>query len=334
MENYLRTYGWAGNLVIITIACFLIAWAINGWAASFLAPYTVPGLPELAEVKKVEFKMPARRNAPKDRATPVASRCLFGCPEDVGGGEGGGDKQNACETTAECPEGNECRDGQCQPVEDAAVADGFPVQSDLAVKLLGSMVANKPQWSTALLQDTSTQQTFVVRPYELLLGAEVLEVKRDRIIIRRNGRKEFIRMEDAIQGNPSGKSLAARSPATPTTRPSSGPVKQVNENKFVLDREQIREKIANKEELLKGATVVPNYASGKKSGLKLIGVKPNSAYSTLGLKSGDIVESLNGEPINDQSQALDMLEKLGSTDKVRIVVRRNGRTENMQYSFK
>ncbi|MEM1348866.1 MAG: type II secretion system protein N, partial [Myxococcota bacterium] len=282
MENYLRTYGWAANLVVITIACFLVAWAINGWAASFLAPYTVPGLPELAEVKKVEVKVPTRAKVPTDRVTPMASRCLFGCPEeDAGDEDGKGEGASACQTTAECSEGNECRDGTCQPVQDnVASADGLPVQSDLAVKLLGSMVANKSQWSTALLQDSSTQQTFVVRPYELLLGAEVLEVKRDRIIIRRNGRKEFIRMEDAIQGNPSAKNLATRAPIAPAPpKPEPDEPKQITQSNFVLDREQLKEKLANKQDLLQGATVVPNYASGKKSGLRLIGVKPDSAYS-------------------------------------------------------
>ena len=347
METLFRRYGWAVRLAIIAIASLLIAMIINSFIASQLAPLTVPKLPDIKKQVATEASKKAVSNkslAAVDRVGAITTRCFFGCPEEV--------DPNAC--AEPCPEGQQCVEGACvepQP-EIAEIPGNLPVLSDLNVELVGVMVSSRPEWSSALIQDPASKQAYVVRPDEMLLGqAKVVEIKRDRIILERGGRLEFIRLKDTITGNPSAASLA-RAPSPPPsvpspTAPRADPlkgiareeeqeeqVKPLGEGKFELSRASIDSRLKNRAELVKGASIIPNYRNGKKSGLKLLNVTGNSVYNQLGFKSGDVLQAVNGEEIRSQAHAMELMDKFRESDNVKIVIERNGKRETLDYNIK
>lgn len=351
MENLFRKYGWVLRLALIALACLLLAMSVNSYIASKLAPYTVPSAPTLANdksPKKPANKKPRPRRV--NKADAVAKRCFFGC-------EDAPDTTAAPECPAEgCPEGEQCVAGQCVSSDSVAAVDpsGTPVASDMNVKLVGAMVSNKKQWSTALIQDPGGQQTYVVRVDDMIMGqAKLVDVKRDRIIIERNGRLEYIRLEGAISGNPvaagaprqaamsSGlpKLAAPTSKAMPTkqrepksAKNTSG-VRKMDKGSFAVERKALEAKLKNKQQLAKDATIIPNYKNGKKSGLKLININEGSVYKTIGLQDGDVLQSVNGVKIRSQAHAMELMEQFREANKVTLELDRNGKTEQLQYEI-
>lgn len=356
METFLRKYNWAIFLGLIGLGALLSALIANNFLASKLAPYTVPELPNLVAQKTEPSSGGAVNRA--DWSGMIGGRCLFGCVAPAA----------PLECPQGCADGEECQNGICVSTgeEEYEEVSDVPVQSDLNVKLLGSMVATQPRWSLALLFDNTTQQTHVLRPGEMLLGqAEILEISRDRVIFRRSGRLEFIRMENTLAGNPvaapvrQGQSRASRNPTSQVdgnaqranpdaikaaaaaheeerSKPAAneGGVQQVSENRYSVPRAAIEQQMSNPEALARQARIMPNYKDGESAGLRLVGVSPNSVYSQLGIRSGDVIHSVNGVPLDNQRKAMEMLDKMRSESRVTIEVERRGKKEKIEYDIR
>lgn len=348
MEDFLRKYGWLITLAFIGVGATLAAIGVNNILASELAPFTVPELPEF-ETRDKQKQAPQRNVAGiRNWDGSIAGRCLFGCRDE--------EEKNQC--PGGCEEGEECQEGQCVPMEQQTGPrdSSIPVESDAPLKLLGTMSADNPQYSMALIMDEDSNQTHVVTP-EDYIGDDILivEVRRDRVVFDRNGQLEFIRMANSISGNPTPVSVGP-APATSPVRPSASMnkqiakavakkeggedaeedresgIEQVEEGNFQVNRESIQKRLENPEELASQGRVIPNYKDGKRSGLKIVGIGPNSIYRDLGIQSGDVLRGVNGEEINTQQEAMELFEKLKSEDEVEVQVERRGQQKEIRYN--
>ena len=82
------------------------------------------------------------------------------------------------------------------------------------------------------------------------------------------------------------------------------------------------------------ARVIPNYRKGKYEGFKLVGVRPGSLYRAIGIRSGDIVRSINGEAINSPNKAMELFNKLKNSSSLNLEVERRGKIEQFNYAIR
>jgi general secretion pathway protein C len=61
-----------------------------------------------------------------------------------------------------------------------------------------------------------------------------------------------------------------------------------------------------------------------KEGMRLSGLKPDNVLSKLGMKNGDLLQSINGFDMSDPEKAVDAYAKLRSAGKLDITVNRDG----------
>jgi general secretion pathway protein C len=346
METFFQKYGWAINLALIALGALLLALMVNGFIASRLAPFTVPEMPSFAGAEDGAGR--AQREVNRvDWSGELGRRCLFGCAEPI--------DPSVC--PGGCPEGKQCQNGTCVDivVDEPEFVSDVPVQSDLNLKLTGAMVAREPRWSLALILDNATQQTLVSSIGDMLPGnAELIEIRRDRILVNRSGRIEFIRLENTIGGNPTP--TAARPQAR---RPTEGDavvaesmargsqlqqaqqkqdshlgVRQDGENRYAVERAAIERELADPAALARQARIMTNYRDGEAHGLRLVGVTPNSVFSQLGIRSGDVIHSINGTTLNNQRQAMDLLDSMRRENRVVIEVERRGSRQKYEYNIR
>lgn len=350
MEPFLQKWGWIGHLVLIAIAAVLLATSFNQYLAIQLAPYTVPELPKFAKKSQKSSKTNRKPRA-RSYSRSIVDRCLFGCAEEDPGPK---------ECPDGCEEGEVCQDGTCVPADpDSEIPSELPVASDLGVKLLGAMVADDPDFSVALFSDSSAKTTYILAVGEMLLGsAEIVEIRRDRVIIRRNGRLEYVKLENSLSGAPTLTATVANLPPgatdikrTPTVSKSDdsgasnddeeqekkapqAKVQKLDDGTFVLDSKAVNRELSDPEKLAKGAKVIPNYSDGKPHGIKLVGIRSSSVYAQLGIESGDVVRSINGTDIKNQAHALELLQGLKGAKSASIDVERRGQTRKLKYKVK
>jgi general secretion pathway protein C len=95
----------------------------------------------------------------------------------------------------------------------------------------------------------------------------------------------------------------------------------------------LNEKLNDLESLARQARVIPHYRDGKPQGFKLVGVRPGSLYSHIGIRSGDVLKAVNGDEISSPNKALEMYEKLKNSSNVTLEIERRGRPISLDYKI-
>lgn len=356
-KNYLSTYTdrlaavaqtrWFRVLAAIALVTFLLATILNQILAAQLAPYTVTKLPEYSAQTTTSSEDADDDTPPPSRwSARLDGRCFFGCPSKSE------EEKNKCPDG--CPDGKECKEGECVPVEDEEPdkpKSDVPVESEIDVKLLGCMVAQDPRYSMALVQGGKSEESYVVSPGDMLpQEARVLKIERDRIFIMRDGQKEYIQLAESIGGDPNPVSISKPNPRPRSAGgdTSDGPqneddrggakasasVDKKSSKEYTVPKEKLEKKLDNPRDLAQEVRVLPNYENEDREGLKMVGVSPSGIFSELGFESGDVVHSVGGEELTSQKDAMEMLERLRSKESVDVTVERDGERVERQYNLK
>ena len=74
-------------------------------------------------------------------------------------------------------------------------------------------------------------------------------------------------------------------------------------------------------------------ASGKVAGITAANISDVPLAKQLGLKDGDILQTVNNEKIDSQQKILDMVQKYQNADSFRIGIMRNGKQEIVTFNF-
>src|SRR5262249_7855987 len=162
--------------------------------------------------------------------------------------------------------------------------------TSLRVKLLGTLLAGRPQWSLASILDTGTNRAQTYMVGDKLEGAEVLEIERERVIIFNNHRREFI---DGDAG--AGAAVAYNPPPRPATAADQHPsvlgtgIRALSENEYEVPRTEIDKTLSNLNDVAMQARIVPAFKDGQAQGFKLFSIRPDSIYTKIGIQNGDVI---------------------------------------------
>jgi len=141
-------------------------------------------------------------------------------------------------------------------------------------------------------------------------------------------------------GTPPDRGAAAASaepkpaPAAAKTPYTEG-VKQTGPFEYNIDRAMLNEQLQDLAKLGREARVIPNYDrdSGSYKGFKLIGVRPNSLYRAIGIRSGDVIMQINGEELNSPGKALELFTKLQNSSGISLDIMRRGQKQSLTYKI-
>jgi general secretion pathway protein C len=97
----------------------------------------------------------------------------------------------------------------------------------------------------------------------------------------------------------------------------------------------LNEQLQDLAKLGREARVIPNYDrdSGSYKGFKLIGVRPNSLYRAIGIRSGDVIMQINGEELNSPGKALELFTKLQNSSGISLDIMRRGQKQSLTYKI-
>jgi general secretion pathway protein C len=143
-------------------------------------------------------------------------------------------------------------------------------------------------------------------------GARLHAVYADRVLLERNGALETLSL-------PRNESPAGRASAPP---PSFGSRAAAMAN-------------ANPTLLAGMVRIQPVFTQGKLTGYRIFpgGTKGNAAFSQLQLKPGDLIEAVNGTPLDDAGRAMEVLQTLSSSASATVTVSRNGQSQEVNLNL-
>lgn len=208
-----------------------------------------------------------------------------------------------------------------------------PIPSQLPLNLMGTIVHSNPEKSIANVEVTGKNSVLPFRVNQDIENlATLTKVERGKIFIRNlsSNRLEFIELKEKMKLNFGG--AKAMSPVPKAGAPQ---VAQTAPNKFEISRAEVMKQMADLPTFLNTAAMQPNRkANGEVDGFKFIAIQPGSAISQLGFRAGDVIKSVNGEPVTSPAQAMELYQQFRSATNVKLGVNRDGKDQEFDYTVK
>jgi len=196
--------------------------------------------------------------------------------------------------------------------------------TSLNLVLTGVMV--RGAGSFAIVSANGGEATSFTIGEEILAGAILHAVYPDRALLRRAGLLESMLLKDSI-------ALPEGSIITSPQHRDAGSLAGIrgSGNNFTVERNTLTQQM-QRPEFLTQALMVPNAGGG----FLVREIQPGSVYEKLGVRAGDVIRSVNGQPINNMEEVMKLYQQLGGVNRagsVAIEVVRGGRSESLQYNL-
>ncbi len=190
--------------------------------------------------------------------------------------------------------------------------------TELKLKLLGTVTGDKDK-AYAVIVDPAEKRQNLYRAGDTIQNATLKVILREKVVLRVDGRDEILEIEEDRAGE--------KTIGLPKRSTTAGP------QNLTLKRSQIQAAVDDVNTLMKQVRIRPHFTDGKPDGLRLTGIRPNSIFRNMGLRSGDIITGVNGKPIESVDDALKFYQSLQSSSNVQLQLKRRGREKTIDYTI-
>ena len=190
--------------------------------------------------------------------------------------------------------------------------------TDLKLKLLGTVSGNNKK-AYAVIEDTAKKHQDLYRIGDSIQNATLKMILREKVILRVNGKDEILGIEEASGSRKTG--IVSKRAGMATSQ------------NITLKRSRIESAVKDVNSLMKQVRIRPHFTNGKPDGLRLTGIRPNSIFYNMGLKSGDIITGVNNNNIESVDDVLKFYQSLQSSSSVALQVKRRGRPKTINYNI-
>ena len=110
-------------------------------------------------------------------------------------------------------------------------------------------------------------------------------------------------------------------------------IRKVNDTNYNVSRSMLNKVLDNAGKIIGIAAVAPKMEGGQSIGMEIRGIRPGTLLTNLGIQNGDILESVNGQPLSNPDTALGAYTTLRTADKFNLSIRRGGQSMMINYSL-
>ena len=195
-------------------------------------------------------------------------------------------------------------------------------------KLVGTIIGPEAN-SWAILQQGADRKQRILRIHGNIDGGEIVQISRNRILIRRQGKEEVISFyEEEARPRPGGSPL-------PPSPPAAGEVvKKLSANRYVVNREDMSSSVGNINQFMTQARIKPHFVTGRPSGFSVSEIQPGSLMEKLGLQNNDVVRKVNGQAIDKPEDVFQAYSQLQRDANIELEIERGGKREILRYEIR
>jgi general secretion pathway protein C len=189
--------------------------------------------------------------------------------------------------------------------------------TDLKLDLLGTITGDKKE-AYAVIEDTTTKQQNLFRIGDTIQNATVKMILREKVVLNVNGKDEILKIEKDREGSKN-------------FNPQTAKLMTERSQNITVKRSQMESAVKDVNNLMKQIRIRPNFRNGKPDGIRLTGIRPNSIFYNMGLKSGDILTGVNGKEIESVDDIFKFYQNLQSSSNVQLQIKRRGQLKTIDY---
>lgn len=208
-------------------------------------------------------------------------------------------------------------------------------ETKLNLTLRGVFAADNPAQAMAIIADAKGEEKVYRKGETIFSGVTLYQVYPDRVILERSGTFETLSLprdkDTAKSGGPRVVRPAAYTPPQTMDTEAAVRTRTVQGGK---ELEALREQLTNNpEEFWKNVRIEPVYDSDK----QIIGYRfehnDRQMMQALGLRPGDVIVEINGQPVTDPSVLSGLMGQLATATSLSLGIQRNGQRENLNINM-
>jgi general secretion pathway protein C len=181
-----------------------------------------------------------------------------------------------------------------------------------SLSLKGTIASNPTELAMAIIADSDNEEKVYAVGDPVTSGAKLHAVYADRVVLNENGVLTNLKLPKEF---PATAPSVARRNSTITSRAST-------------NGRSIRSAVT--QNVTKLADVIrptPYFVNGQQQGYRVYPGRNRAQFTALGLRPGDLIKDIDGQALNDPTQAMQIFQSLGSSDQVSVTVERNGQPQ-------
>lgn len=204
---------------------------------------------------------------------------------------------------------------KAKPAGDQPIAgDAERPLAQMGIALRGT-ITGPSEIARAIIEEAGDQKLF--RIGETIKGATLIAIFRNKVIMDVNGQQQMLIVEETQSSTRvASRSPGSREPRRPRISSAAG-------------ASGVPQAMRNMDQLIGNARVVPYYRGGQPYGFRVSDVVEGSEIYNHGMRSGDIIKSVNGVPIRTPQDALSAYQELQNGSTVQLEVERQGTTTSL-----
>ena len=189
--------------------------------------------------------------------------------------------------------------------------------TQLRLKLLGT-VAGVKGYEYAIIEESDKRRQDLFRVGDSVASATIVRIMRGMIVLRASGKDEVLRMEEETAVAKHGtREQAFQQGGTITVRKS-----------------EIDHAMSNMAKFLTQARVQPFFSpGGTANGFIISRIQKGSIFQKMGMQNGDIIQSVNGQPIQGPGEVMELYKGLQSGSEITLNIKRRGKEQDLKYIF-
>ncbi len=101
-------------------------------------------------------------------------------------------------------------------------------------------------------------------------------------------------------------------------------LKKLGPGKFAVSRAEVQQTMENPAQFFSQMRAMPHFVNGKTDGFSISQVAPGSVFQQLGLQNGDLLTSIQGQPVTNPMQAMGLIQAVKTASAIDLTVNRGG----------
>lgn len=178
----------------------------------------------------------------------------------------------------------------------------------------------------AVFEDTSERKQDLFATGDSIFGGpRLVSVSTDTAVILQGGVRttvEIVREEDV--GGTAANHGGGR---------TSG-VRKTGTGEYLVARREVDHSLDNLNQVITQVRATPYLRNGKALGFRLFAIRKGSIFERMGLLNGDVVQTVNGTPLDSPSAAVGLLDIIRTADVIRLDLLRKDKPTTLSYKLR
>ncbi len=197
-------------------------------------------------------------------------------------------------------------------------------RSDIAQILeVRGTVAGDAKYGFAVIENKAEKKQRLYKVGDNVSGANLVRIMRNAIVLQINGQEQILRVPETSE----------KSILPPGSRPGTSPVASSGKT-IAVDRKDIDNSLKDMGTILSQAMIRPYFTGGVPDGFLISGIKSGSIYQQIGLVDGDVIQGVNDRKLTTGDDMMELYNSFKSASSMALQVKRQGRQEIFNYTFR